>query len=89
LYTHPIVIILFKVEILVCGSATMDLSELKKVVVYDGYKPTDQTITAFWQVRQVVVYADYHGTLGSVGLQRGFAEGVPPLHYLALGSVGL
>ncbi|XP_023332612.1 probable E3 ubiquitin-protein ligase HECTD2 [Eurytemora carolleeae] len=41
---------LSKVEILVCGSPTMDLTELKKVVVYDGYKPTDQTIIFFWEV---------------------------------------
>ena len=33
-----------------CGSPTMDLTELKKVVVYDGYKPTDQTIVFFWEV---------------------------------------
>jgi len=39
-----------EVEILVCGSMTMDLSELKKVVVYDGYKPTDPTIQVFWEV---------------------------------------
>ena len=39
-----------EVEILVCGAPTMDLSELKKVVVYDGYKPGDETIAHFWEV---------------------------------------
>ena len=39
-----------EVEILVCGSPTMDLSELKKVVVYDGYRPSDETIGHFWEV---------------------------------------
>ena len=39
-----------KVEILVCGSPRMELSELQKVVVYDGYKPNDSTIQLFWEV---------------------------------------
>ena len=39
-----------EVEILVCGAPTMDLSELRKVVVYDGYRPGDETIQHFWEV---------------------------------------
>ena len=39
-----------EVEILVCGAPTMDLSELKKVVVYDGYRPGDETVLHFWEV---------------------------------------
>ena len=39
-----------QVEILVCGAPTMDLSELRKVVVYDGYRPGDETIQHFWEV---------------------------------------
>ena len=33
-----------------CGAPTMDLSELRKVVVYDGYRPGDETIQHFWEV---------------------------------------
>ena len=40
-----------EVEILVCGAPTMDLAELKKVVVYDGYRPSDETVLHFWEVR--------------------------------------
>jgi E3 ubiquitin-protein ligase HECTD2 len=44
------------VEILVCcGSPTMDMLELKKVTVYDGYKPNDDTIIFFWEVRKYVL----------------------------------
>ena len=39
-----------EVEILVCGAPTMDLSELRKVVVYDGYRPGDETVHPFWEV---------------------------------------
>ena len=39
-----------EVEILVCGAPTMDLSELRKVVVYDGYRPGDETVHHFWEV---------------------------------------
>ena len=28
----------------------MDLSELRKVVVYDGYRPGDETVQQFWDV---------------------------------------
>ena len=28
----------------------MDLSELRKVVVYDGYRPGDETVQQFWEV---------------------------------------
>jgi hypothetical protein len=44
-----------QVEILVCGSPTMDMLELKKVTVYDGYKPNDDTIIFFWEVRKYVL----------------------------------
>jgi len=33
-----------EVENLVCGSPELKMAELKKVTVYDGYKPTDHTI---------------------------------------------
>ena len=58
-----------QVEILVCGSPTMDMAQLKKVlvhqilslifmrqvVVYDGYKSTDDTITHFWEVNTITI----------------------------------
>ena len=37
-----------------CGSPTMDLSELQKVVVYDGYKPNEVTIQCFWEVTTTI-----------------------------------
>ena len=39
-----------EVEQLVCGSQTFDLTELKKVTIYDGYKQDDKTILFFWEV---------------------------------------
>lgn len=33
-----------EVEMLVCGSPTLDLNELRKVTEYDGYKPDQQLI---------------------------------------------
>ena len=33
-----------------CGAPTMDLSELRKVVIYDGYRPGDETVQQFWEV---------------------------------------
>ena len=33
-----------EVEMLVCGSPDINMCELKKVTVYDGYQPTDPTI---------------------------------------------
>ncbi|XP_063243529.1 probable E3 ubiquitin-protein ligase HECTD2 [Bacillus rossius redtenbacheri] len=41
-----------EVEMLVCGSPTLDLNELRKVTEYDGYKADDTTITDFWEVLQ-------------------------------------
>ncbi|XP_074642378.1 putative E3 ubiquitin-protein ligase HECTD2 [Tubulanus polymorphus] len=37
-----------EVEMLVCGSPTVDMSDLKKVTTYDGYHPNDQTIRHLW-----------------------------------------
>ena len=42
----------------------MDLSELRKVVVYDGYRPGDETIQHFWEVtayfvRRGAILCDY------------------------------
>ena len=34
-----------EVEMLVCGSPNIDLTELRKVTEYDGYKPDDPIIT--------------------------------------------
>ncbi|KAJ9584732.1 hypothetical protein L9F63_020937, partial [Diploptera punctata] len=39
-----------EVEMLVCGSPTLDLNELRKVTEYDGYKADDPIITDFWEV---------------------------------------
>ncbi|EEB18379.1 conserved hypothetical protein [Pediculus humanus corporis] len=39
-----------EVEMLVCGSPNIDLTELRKVTEYDGYKPDDPIITEFWNV---------------------------------------
>ncbi|XP_064101455.1 probable E3 ubiquitin-protein ligase HECTD2 [Macrobrachium nipponense] len=41
-----------EVEMLVCGSPTLDLTELRKVVEYDGYTPDHPTIRWFWEVLQ-------------------------------------
>ena len=47
----------------------MDLSELKKVAVYDGYRPTDPTIQAFWEVRVLLFSVK---TTGRVGFMNAF-----------------
>ncbi|XP_067657511.1 probable E3 ubiquitin-protein ligase HECTD2 isoform X1 [Haliotis asinina] len=39
-----------EVEMLVCGSPTINISDLKKVTVYEGYSPQDQTIRYFWDM---------------------------------------
>ncbi|PSN35215.1 putative E3 ubiquitin-protein ligase HECTD2 [Blattella germanica] len=39
-----------EVEMLVCGSPTLDLNELRKVTEYDGYKAEDSIIVDFWEV---------------------------------------
>ncbi|KAK6185095.1 hypothetical protein SNE40_007408 [Patella caerulea] len=39
-----------EVEMLVCGNPTIDLAELQKVAVYDGYNATDQIIKTFWDL---------------------------------------
>ncbi|KAB7497247.1 putative E3 ubiquitin-protein ligase HECTD2 [Armadillidium nasatum] len=39
-----------EVEMLVCGSPTLDLNELRKVTEYDGYTADHPTIRWFWQV---------------------------------------
>ncbi|XP_069704563.1 probable E3 ubiquitin-protein ligase HECTD2 [Periplaneta americana] len=39
-----------EVEMLVCGSPTLDLNELRKVTEYDGYKGDDPIILDFWEV---------------------------------------
>ncbi|CAG2066369.1 unnamed protein product, partial [Timema podura] len=41
-----------EVEMLVCGSPTLDLNELRKVTEYDGYKADDVIIIDFWEVLQ-------------------------------------
>jgi E3 ubiquitin-protein ligase HECTD2 len=33
-----------EIEMLVCGNPKLDMSELKKVTVYDGFSPHDNTI---------------------------------------------
>ncbi|KAK7482010.1 hypothetical protein BaRGS_00026702 [Batillaria attramentaria] len=39
-----------EVEMLVCGNPTIVMSELKKVIVYDGYAPQDPPVRYFWDV---------------------------------------
>ncbi|ODN03165.1 putative E3 ubiquitin-protein ligase HECTD2 [Orchesella cincta] len=39
-----------EVEMLVCGSPTLDLHELRKVTEYDDYRPDDRVIQDFWSV---------------------------------------
>ncbi|CAM1307289.1 HECTD2 (predicted) [Pycnogonum litorale] len=39
-----------EVEMLVCGSPTVDMSELKKVTVYDGFNENEQIISDFWDI---------------------------------------
>ncbi|CAL8078252.1 unnamed protein product [Orchesella dallaii] len=39
-----------EVEMLVCGSPTLDLHELRKVTEYDDYRPDDRVIQDFWFV---------------------------------------
>ncbi|XP_069974942.1 probable E3 ubiquitin-protein ligase HECTD2 [Penaeus vannamei] len=39
-----------EVEMLVCGTQTIDLNELRKVTEYDGYSPEYPTIRWFWEV---------------------------------------
>ncbi|XP_035713374.1 probable E3 ubiquitin-protein ligase HECTD2 isoform X1 [Folsomia candida] len=39
-----------EVEMLVCGSPTLDLHELRKVTEYDEYRPDDRVIQDFWSV---------------------------------------
>ncbi|RZF44954.1 hypothetical protein LSTR_LSTR001915 [Laodelphax striatellus] len=39
-----------EVEMLVCGSPTIDLNELRKVTEYDGFKADDPYILDFWEV---------------------------------------
>ena len=42
----------------------MELSELQKVVVYDGYKPNDATIQLFWEVRSNI-YLKNNNNIGA------------------------
>ncbi|CAB3382980.1 Hypothetical predicted protein [Cloeon dipterum] len=39
-----------EVELLVCGSPTVDLAELRKVTEYDGFRPDDSIISNLWDV---------------------------------------
>ncbi|GAB1604382.1 probable E3 ubiquitin-protein ligase HECTD2 [Argonauta hians] len=39
-----------EVEMLVCGSPTLNMRELRQVATYDGYSPADTTIKHFWDV---------------------------------------
>uniref|UniRef100_A0A914V3A1 HECT-type E3 ubiquitin transferase n=1 Tax=Plectus sambesii TaxID=2011161 RepID=A0A914V3A1_9BILA len=39
-----------EIELLVCGSPHFDLSELRNVTVYDGFKPSDPTVRHFWDL---------------------------------------
>ncbi|VDI24269.1 Hypothetical predicted protein, partial [Mytilus galloprovincialis] len=39
-----------EVEMLVCGNPNLDMKELKKVTVYDGYSSNDPAIKNFWDI---------------------------------------
>ncbi|PAA85655.1 hypothetical protein BOX15_Mlig017050g1 [Macrostomum lignano] len=39
-----------EVEHLVCGSPKFDFNELRKVTVYDGYRPNDAQVKWFWDI---------------------------------------
>ena len=39
-----------EIELLVCGSPLVDLGELQKVTVYDGYTSQDVTVRLFWEI---------------------------------------
>ncbi|XP_045190576.1 probable E3 ubiquitin-protein ligase HECTD2 isoform X2 [Mercenaria mercenaria] len=39
-----------EIEMLVCGNPKLDMKDLKKVTVYDGYHNLDPTIKYFWDV---------------------------------------
>lgn len=38
-----------EIDMLVCGNPKLDMKELKKVTVYDGFHPNDPTIRCFWE----------------------------------------
>lgn len=37
-----------EVELLVCGDCEFNMSDLRKVVIYDGFQPNERTIRWFW-----------------------------------------
>ncbi|XP_072158067.1 probable E3 ubiquitin-protein ligase HECTD2, partial [Bemisia tabaci] len=39
-----------EVETLVCGSPTINITELKKITSYEGFKPNDPIIKDFWKI---------------------------------------
>lgn len=39
-----------EIDMLVCGNPKLDMKELRKVTLYDGYHPNDQVIRAFWDI---------------------------------------
>ncbi|XP_064600121.1 probable E3 ubiquitin-protein ligase HECTD2 [Liolophura sinensis] len=39
-----------EVETLVCGNPNLDMAELKKVTVYDGFHTQDQAVRYFWEL---------------------------------------
>lgn len=39
-----------EVEMLVCGGPVIDMEELRKVTIYDGFSETDPLIKEFWKI---------------------------------------
>ncbi|ESN94683.1 hypothetical protein HELRODRAFT_68680, partial [Helobdella robusta] len=39
-----------EIELLVCGSPALDMNDLMKVTVYDGYNSESETVKYFWEV---------------------------------------
>jgi hypothetical protein len=62
----------------------MDMLERKKVTVYDGYKPNDDTIIFFWEVRKNMFFSDSKLRLHiSDSLKgRSFAKSVHFVHFV-------
>lgn len=39
-----------EVEMLVCGGPVIDMEELRKVTIYDGFSESDPLIKEFWKI---------------------------------------
>jgi len=48
-----------EVELLVCGNPSLDIRELRRVAVYDGFTADDETIR-YAQFLHIIVYLRIH-----------------------------